>query len=99
MDPSNFLTVLYIHCSPIILLLFYTFHDCRIDICDVFLPCTFSAHRSKTNISLVPRAVARGKSESAPANQQASSGTGNGAPASSVTRMSNDDFRKLLAKQ
>jgi hypothetical protein len=59
---------------------------------------TFSARRSKTNISLVPRAVTRGKSESAPGNQQAPSGTGNGEPAS-VTRMSNDDFRKLLAKK
>ena len=72
----------------------------RIDIIrDVFLPCTFSARRSKTNISLVPRAVTRGKSESAPGNQQAKSGTGNGEPASSVARMSNDDFRKLFARK
>jgi hypothetical protein len=58
----------------------------------------FSARRSKINISLVPRAVSRGKNESTPANQQAPSGTGNGEP-SSVTRISNDDFRKLLARK
>ena len=55
-----------------------------------------SARRSKTNISLVPRAVAR-KSESAPGNQQAQSGAGNGEP-TTMAKMSNDDFRKLLSK-
>ena len=54
-----------------------------------------SARRSKTNISLVPRAVTR-KTESASGHQQASSGTGNGE--ATMVKMSNDDFRKLLSK-
>ena len=60
-------------------------------------PSTFSGRWSKTNISLVPRAVARGKSESDPGNQQAPSGTRNGEPATRA-KVSNDDFRKLLSK-
>ena len=61
------------------------------------LICTYSssARWSKTNISLVPRAVTR-KTESAPGNQQASLETGNGE--ATMVKMSNDDFRKLLSK-
>ena len=57
----------------------------------------FSTRRSKTNISFVPRAIVR-KTESAPGNQQAP-GSGSGlVEESNVTKMSNDDFRKLLSK-
>ena len=60
-----------------------------------------SVRRSKTNISLVPRAVTR-KTEADPGNQQGS-GSGSGLTAkdgkeSNVTKMSNDDFRKLLCQ-
>ena len=84
------------HCM--LLLFFFTEYEVAYHIsqCHVVSSSISSARRSKTNISLVPRAVARGRSESAPGNQQASSGTGDGEPA--MARMSNDDFRKLLSK-
>ena len=57
-----------------------------------------SIRRSKTNISLVPRAVTR-KTESAPGNQQdLESSAAQGGKESNVAKMSNDDFRKLLSK-
>ena len=56
-----------------------------------------SARRSKTNISLVPRAVTR-KTESAPGNQEAPGSDSGLVKESNVTKMSNDDFRKLLSK-
>ena len=59
---------------------------------------THSTRQSKTNISLVPRAVAR-KSEFVPGNQQVSgSESGSSDGKGTVTKMSNDDFRKLIFK-